>query len=98
MQHDGAALERCRVDIVWSSGGGSAPLGGHLVSSSHIKKGHKANSVSWQSACVTLEHSQRFFRVEAFRVQLLCYNETIDLSKIADESKCQILGTIEFVP
>ena len=94
MQRDGAALERCRVGIGRSSGGGSAPLGGHLVSSSHIKNGHKANSVS----CVTLEHSQRFFRVEAFRVQLLCYNETIDLSKIADESKCLILGTIEFVP
>ena len=94
MQHEGAALERCGVDSGRSSGGGSAPLGGHLVSSSHIKKGHKANSVS----CVTLEHRQRFFGVEAFRVQLLCYKKTIDLSKIADESKCLILGTIEFVP
>ena len=98
MQLEGAALERCHVDIVWSSGGGSAPLGGHLVSSSHIKKGHKANSVSWQSACLTLEHRQRFFGVETFRVKLLCYKKTIDLSKIADESKCLMLGTIEFVP
>ena len=80
------------MDIVWSSGGGSAPLGGHLVSSSHIKKGHKANSVSSGKAPVLLS---RFVGVETFRVQLLCYKETINLSKIADESKCLVLGTIE---
>ena len=92
MQHEGAALERCRVDCGRSSGGGSAPLGGHLVSSSHIKKGHKANSVSSGKAPVLLS---RFVGVETFRVQLLCYKETINLSKIADESKCLVLGTIE---
>ena len=81
VQHEGAALERCRVGIGRSSGGGSAPLGGHLVSSSHIKKGHKANSVSWQSSCLTLKHRQRFVGVETFRVQLLCYKKTINLSK-----------------
>ena len=37
----------------------------------------------------------RFVGVETFRVQLLCYKETINLSKIADESKCLVLGTIE---